>query len=54
MEYAFTLDRLVKGKADPEETDKFDAKTKERMLAEVDAIKASMKHLYDISQIMSR
>lgn len=54
MEYAFTLDRLVKGKATKDEIDALDEETRTRMIAEAAEIKAHMLDLYDVAKIMAR
>lgn len=53
MEYAFSLDRIVKGKATEEEIASLDPKVREEMLAEAESIKAHMRDLYDVAKIMA-
>ncbi len=53
MEYAFMLDRIVKGKATDEEIAALDAKTREKMFAQSSAIKANMQKMYEVAKIMS-
>ena len=54
MEYAFTLDRIVKGKATDEEIASLDEATRVRMLADSEAIKAEMLERYELAMVMAR
>ena len=53
MEYAFALDRIVKGKATEEEILKHEPEYRAKLLAEAEEIKANMNNLYDVAKIMS-
>ena len=53
MEYAFTLDRIVKDKATEEEIANLDEETREVMLKEAADIKAHMHDLFDVAKIMA-
>lgn len=54
MEYAFELDRIVKGKATQEEIDALDPADREKMLAEAKRLKDEMQDMYEIAKIMAR
>ena len=54
MEYAFTLDRIVKGKATEEEIASLDEKTSVRMMAHAKEIRDEIQNVYDIAKIMAR
>lgn len=54
MEYAFTLDRIVKGKASKEEIEAVDPAVRAEMLNEAKKIKDNMLDLYDVAKIMAR
>lgn len=54
MEYAFTLDRLVKGKATEDEINALDEQTRTRMTTRAAKIKDTMLDLYDVAKIMAR
>lgn len=54
MEYAFELDRIVKGKATQEEIDALDPAEREKMLAEAKRLKDEMQDMYEIAKIMAR
>ena len=54
MEYAFTLDRIVKGKASDEEIANLSPDVREKMLADAKAIKDAMTDKYEIAKIMAR
>lgn len=53
MEYAFTLDRIVKDKATEEEIAALDEETRTVMLKEAADIKAHMHDLFDVAKIMA-
>ncbi len=53
MEYAFTLDRIVKNKATEEEIAALDEETRVKMVAEANSIKGNMLDLYDVAKIMA-
>lgn len=53
MEYAFALDRIVKGKATEEEIAKHEPQYRAQLLAEAEEIKAHMHDLYDVAKIMA-
>ena len=54
MEYAFELDRIVKGKATQEEIDALDPDDREKMLAEAKRLKDEMQDMYEVAKIMAR
>lgn len=54
MEYAFELDRIVKGKATQEEIAALDPADREKMLAEAKRLKDEMQDMYEIAKIMAR
>lgn len=54
MEYAFELDRIVKGKATQEEIDALDPADREKMLAEAKRLKDEMQDMYEVAKIMAR
>lgn len=54
MEYAFELDRIVKGKATQEEIDTLDPADREKMLAEAKRLKDEMQDMYEVAKIMAR
>mgnify|MGYP001145984955 FL=1 len=54
MEYAFELDRIVKGKATQEEIDALDPAEREKMLAEAKRLKDEMQDMYEVAKIMAR
>ena len=53
MEYAFTLDRIVKNKATEEEIAALDEETRKKMVAEANTIKESILDIYDVAKIMA-
>ncbi len=53
MEYAFELDRIVKGKATEEEIAAIEPKLREKMLAHAKEIRDGMQRTYDIAKIMA-
>lgn len=53
MEYAFALDRIVKGKATEEEILGYEPEYRAALLAEAEEIKAGMNNLYDVAKIMA-
>lgn len=53
MEYAFELDRIVKGKATQEEIDALDPADREKMLAEAKRLKDEMQDMYEVAKIMA-
>lgn len=53
MEYAFTLDRIVKHKATEEELSKLDPAVKEQMLKRADALHNHFADLYDLANCIS-
>lgn len=54
MEYAFELDRIVKGKATQEEIAALDPADREKMLAEAKRLKDEMQDMYEVAKIMAR
>lgn len=54
MEYAFELDRIVKGKATPEELDALEPGIRAEMEAEAITILGGMREKYNIAKIMGR
>lgn len=54
MEYAFSLDRIVKGKATEEELSALDTETKTRMENHANSIRKKMRDIYDVAKIMAR
>ncbi len=54
MEYAFLLDRIVKGKATEEEIASLAPDLREKMLLDAENIKENMNSLYEIANIMAR
>lgn len=53
MEYAFELDRIVKGKASEEEIAGIEPALREKMLAHAKEIRDGMQRTYDIAKIMA-
>lgn len=53
MEYAFSLDRIVKGKATDEEIANLDEATRTKMLEESKQIKTRMENLYHVARTMA-
>lgn len=54
MEYAFELDRIVKGKATQEEIAALDPADREKMLAEAKRLKDEIQDMYEVAKIMAR
>ena len=54
MEYAFELDRIVKGKATEEEIAALEPSAREKMLAEAKELHEGMQKMYDVAKIMAR
>ena len=54
MEYAFELDRIVKGKATEEEIAALEPSARDKMLAEAKELHDGMQKMYDVAKIMAR
>ena len=54
MEYAFELDRIVKGKATQEEIETLVSDKRKKMLAEAKRLKDEMQDMYEVAKIMAR
>ena len=54
MEYAFELDRIVKGKATEEELAALEPSARDKMLAEAKELHEGMQKMYDVAKIMAR